>query len=163
MSRPTPRIELVWASPEDREAVLSVAGVSVTLTADELADLIGEAEHVHDLLTCDLALLIETDRAAEAHDAAADGGWIVSLYYSDDLVTLHLGDCLTETAWLGADVLVTDPPYGMGYQSNWRRNKLDKVLGDHDTAARDSALALWGGALLWYGLADQVKGRRPGH
>lgn len=68
----------------------------------------------------------------------------MSLYYSDDLVTLHLGDCLTETAWLGADILVTDPPYGMGYQSNWRRNKLDKVLGDHDTAARDSALALWG-------------------
>ena len=43
MRRPTPRIELVWASPEDSEAVLSVAGVSVTLTADELADLIAEA------------------------------------------------------------------------------------------------------------------------
>lgn len=68
----------------------------------------------------------------------------MSLYYSDDLVTLHLGDCLTETAWLGADVLVTDPPYGMGYQSNNRRSKLDKVLGDHDTTARDSALSLWG-------------------
>lgn len=74
MSRPTPRIELAWTSPEDREAVLSVAGVSVTLDADDLADLISEAEHVHDMLTCDLALLIEADRAAEAHDAAVDGG-----------------------------------------------------------------------------------------
>lgn len=48
--------------------------MSVTLDADDLADLISEAEHVHDMLTCDLALLIEADRAAEAHDAAVDGG-----------------------------------------------------------------------------------------
>lgn len=61
MSRPSPTVELVRTSPEDREAVLTVAGVSVTLDEDDLAGLIADAEHVLDLLTCDLRLLIEDD------------------------------------------------------------------------------------------------------
>jgi DNA modification methylase len=70
-------------------------------------------------------------------------------YYQDDLVTLHLGDCREHDDWLAADVLVTDPPYGIG----WKRGAHlgthagrghDGIEGDADTGIRDSVLATWG-------------------
>ena len=82
----------------------------------------------------------------------------MSVYYEDDLVTLHLGDCLQVTEWLDADVLVTDPPYGAqmvsfaggggrnpkhGRNSNGGRTP-NAIQGDLTPAARDQALALWG-------------------
>lgn len=70
----------------------------------------------------------------------------MSPYYADDLVTLYHGDCREVTAWLGADVLVTDPPYGIAYVRGGDRKVAPKqpVAGDADTAIRDAALALWG-------------------
>ena len=65
-------------------------------------------------------------------------------YYQDDLVTLYHGDCREVTAWLEADVLVTDPPYGIDYRSNSRRQTLDRSIdGDSDTLTRDRALRMW--------------------
>lgn len=69
-------------------------------------------------------------------------------YYQDDLVTLYHGDCLEVTEWLNADVLVTDPPYGMGLKSgrsNGREGGFGdlSIAGDDDTAVRDAAIALW--------------------
>lgn len=64
-------------------------------------------------------------------------------YYQDDWVTLYHGDCLEITDWLNADVLVTDPPYGMSYQSNWA-GKSKAIQNDDSTDARDKALKLWG-------------------
>jgi len=65
----------------------------------------------------------------------------MSVYYQDESVTLYHGDCREITAWLEADVLVTDPPYGMGYRSRYSG---DEVVGDRDTYVRDEVLGLWG-------------------
>ena len=68
-------------------------------------------------------------------------------YYSDDHVTLYHGDRREITEWLAADVLVTDPPYGIAYESGAAR--LDgvprSIANDGDTACRDAALTTWGG------------------
>ena len=73
----------------------------------------------------------------------------MTLYYEDDQVQLFHGDCLEITAWLEADVLVTDPPYGMAYESNWNRDRRNTKVGrpvaaDANTSARDNALRRWG-------------------
>ena len=67
-------------------------------------------------------------------------------YYADESVTLFHGDCREIDAWLSADVLVTDPPYGMGYVSNASRynGPSAAIVGDATTVARDEVLALWG-------------------
>lgn len=71
----------------------------------------------------------------------------MSLYYQDDFVTLYHGDCLKDhSEWLGADVLVTDPPYGMAYESNRVKGRASQaVANDATTEVRDAALAAWGG------------------
>ena len=85
-------------------------------------------------------------------------------YYSDDHVTLFHGDCLElADLWTCADVLCTDPPYGIA----WTRNGISRVShadrkagrysrharssesdagirNDATTEARDRALELWG-------------------
>ena len=74
----------------------------------------------------------------------------MSLYYQDEHVALYHGDCLTgHREWLDADVLVTDPPYGMSYESNRNRDKRNvkvgrAVEGDTTTQVRDRAITEWG-------------------
>ena len=68
-------------------------------------------------------------------------------YWSDDLVTLYLGACREVTDWLAADVLVTDPPYGIGWsKGDWGATspRHDGIAGDRDTGTRDAALTAWG-------------------
>jgi site-specific DNA-methyltransferase (adenine-specific) len=73
----------------------------------------------------------------------------VSLYYEDEFVELHLGDCRAVQAWTTADVLVTDPPYGIGWSKGAMKSARNSVANpgirnDHDTSARDAALEVWG-------------------
>ena len=86
-------------------------------------------------------------------------------YFEDEFVTLYHGDCREVTDWLSAAVLVTDPPYGIGWTRSGisratRADKLagrytadrpkrdtfndDGILNDETTDARDAALKLWG-------------------
>jgi DNA modification methylase len=70
-------------------------------------------------------------------------------YYQDDRVTLYHADCREVREWLTADVLVTDPPYGIAYESNRNRDRRNvkvgrPVVADEDTGLRDVALKLWG-------------------
>lgn len=66
-------------------------------------------------------------------------------YYSDEWVTLYLGDCREVSEWLSADVLVSDPPYGIDYKSNWHANAMARsIVGDADASLRDETLAAWG-------------------
>jgi DNA modification methylase len=76
-------------------------------------------------------------------------------YYSDGLVTLHLGDCREVTDWLAADVLVTDPPYGTRFSADnprggygLRQNSGSPdgfvIASDVTTDLRDEALVKWG-------------------
>jgi DNA modification methylase len=68
-------------------------------------------------------------------------------YYQDDAVTLYCGDALEllpELAEL-ADVLVTDPPYGMVFRSGRAGTFGDsRIANDEDTSVRDRVLELWG-------------------
>ena len=71
----------------------------------------------------------------------------MSIYYQDENVTLYLGDCREQLAWLEADVLCTDPPYGRNWRAAWvrpGRTNATRIVGDKDTTSRDRALELWG-------------------
>lgn len=80
-------------------------------------------------------------------------------YYSDPWVTLYLGDCLElADLWTCADVLVTDPPYGIAFRPRTsaslgdmgsRDRAEDRIAGDKTTAARDEVLTAWGDARPW--------------
>ena len=68
-------------------------------------------------------------------------------YYSDDLVTLYHGDCLEIDEWPKADVLVTDPPYGITAGRLGSHQWKQQVHADVDwdrIELRDWALDLWG-------------------
>ena len=66
------------------------------------------------------------------------------LVYSDEFVSLYHGDCRDELDWLSADVMITDPPYGMAYVSNSSKyGSTDAIAGDNDPAIRNDVLRLW--------------------
>jgi DNA modification methylase len=65
----------------------------------------------------------------------------VKPFYADRLCVIYNGDCRDLREWVSADVLVTDPPYGMDYASRYTG---DAVVGDADTSVRDEALSMWG-------------------
>lgn len=72
-------------------------------------------------------------------------------YYDDGLVTIYLGDCRDILPALEADVMVSDPPYGLDapLNSGGRRGRITPAekravpSWDTDLVVRDQILALW--------------------
>ena len=72
---------------------------------------------------------------------------MTAAYYEDDYVTLYHGDCTEIVEWLSAEVLVTDPPYGIGYATSHRPRShplAAPIANDTDTGVRDRAIEMWG-------------------
>src|SRR5690242_2579925 len=67
-------------------------------------------------------------------------------YYSDESVTLFLGDCREYDTLEGilGGTMVTDPPYGISYRSNAKRVEgfARSIAGDEDTELRDWCLTV---------------------
>lgn len=73
-------------------------------------------------------------------------------YFSEGGITLFHGDALEVEEWQTADVLVTDPPYGIalsqfigGYRGKGSQTTIKNTIsGDHSTELRDAILEAWG-------------------
>lgn len=72
-------------------------------------------------------------------------------YYDDGTCIIYHADCRETDAWLDADILVTDPPYGRSWRQGdtntargWAPDRHDGIDNDSDTTVRDYALRLWG-------------------
>jgi site-specific DNA-methyltransferase (adenine-specific) len=77
----------------------------------------------------------------------------VKPYYEDDAVTIYHGDSrdiLGRLPEMGLVVVVTDPPYGIGWrkgQNNAAKSRRhDGIVNDEDTSVRDEVLTLLRGA-----------------
>jgi site-specific DNA-methyltransferase (adenine-specific) len=74
----------------------------------------------------------------------------LTIYFQDDYITLYHADCLEEQAWLQADVLVTDPPYGVKWKgittgvNKGYDTHAAGIKNDNDATVRDEVLNLWG-------------------
>lgn len=80
----------------------------------------------------------------------------MTLFYEDEHVQLHLGDCRVLREWTAADVLVTDPPYGTQFSAANAKGGYGRrqnaglgpegftIANDATTETRDEILALWG-------------------
>lgn len=69
----------------------------------------------------------------------------MNAFYERAGITIHLGDCRDILPTLNEQsvaLLVTDPPYGQDYQSNYRANALRRIAGDDGTLDVGAALHL---------------------
>lgn len=61
-------------------------------------------------------------------------------YYERDGITIYHGDARDVLPCVEADVLVTDPPFGIAFKSGWTGSS---IQGDEDTEVRDCVLGWW--------------------
>jgi DNA modification methylase len=69
----------------------------------------------------------------------------VKPYYEHAGITIFHGDCREILPTVTADVLVTDPPYGIAHASGWDGPfQNSQIANDTDTSVRDDTLDMWG-------------------
>lgn len=84
-------------------------------------------------------------------------------YWEGDGITLYVGDCRIVTEWTRADVLITDPPYGVNYATNYGGVFTGtRIAGDADDMIRDTALDMWGPSRPAAVFASWRSSRPPG-
>lgn len=81
----------------------------------------------------------------------------VEPYYDHGGIQIFHGDCLEILSGIKADVMVTDPPYGMAYESGWKAGR--PIEGDETIAARDAVLSLWSGPAIVFGRWSEPRPR----
>jgi site-specific DNA-methyltransferase (adenine-specific) len=86
-------------------------------------------------------------QATAAALVAALEAAVTAPYYADEAVTLYLGDCREVTDWLAADVLVTDPPYGIGHVTGFGGSRPStrepqSIVNDEDFSCAQEAITL---------------------
>ena len=73
-------------------------------------------------------------------------------YYSEDGITIYHGDCRDVLSYVKADVVVTDPPYGITYKPGGNglalRTVKDVVIGD-DSPFDPSPFLMFQKVILW--------------
>ena len=83
--------------------------------------------------------------------AGQQHGIVHKPFYESDGMTIYHGDCREILPTLNADVMVTDPPYGIGLRNGdvdgHRSKRWNKVAGDHD-----STVAMF--AIEWADIKD---------
>lgn len=66
-------------------------------------------------------------------------------YFEKDGVTIYHGDCRKILPLVSADVMVTDPPFGINHASGWDGPFKGKAIAnDETTEVRDDVLKIWG-------------------
>ena len=64
-------------------------------------------------------------------------------YYEESGITIYHGDCREVMPSLDGDVMLTDPPFGIDYESGHFGTLARSIQGDADTSLRDAVLLLW--------------------
>jgi len=75
------------------------------------------------------------------------------MYYSHDGITIYHGDCreIMPQVMEQAACIVTDPPYGIAYESGYEGSLPRSIAGDTDTSLRDWMVEIWEGPALMFG------------
>ena len=84
-------------------------------------------------------------------------------YYEHAGITIYHGDCLDVLPNVRADVLVTDPPYGISHESG-REGPFQhsQIANDSTTNLRDTVLGMWGeGPAIVFGTWRRQLRKRP--